>query len=1288
MGYHHHYKPRDFDFAQQLLTLRKRTGLTQEVVALQIGVSEKAIRNWEGGCHYPSERNLRKLIELYLGKNVFASEHEQKEARLLWDQLRESTSRHISSFDEQWFATLLQEWRVHHPSRFLRGDWSEAPDVSFWFGRTDELAELERWLLADQCRLVAVLGMGGIGKTALAVKLAQQVAYSFDCVMWRSLRNAPPLEDLLRDWLPIVAQQPNIPPPHSVDQGLTLLIKLLQERRCLLVLDNLETLFQEGLLGGRYRQGYEEYATLIRHVAGSTHRSCLLLTCRELLPDLEIFTGRQTPVRVFRLGSLTLSASQQLLQEKGIFGDLATWSELVQRYGGNPLALKIVAETIHELFGGDITAFLAEGFTTFHGIRQLLTQQFERLSALEQELVYWLAIERELIALDGLREDLERPVNKSRVIEAMYSLHSRSLVERGEHGAVFTLQPVVLEYVTERLVALVSEEICENRPTLLLQHALLKGQAKDYIRTSQSRLILQPVLDQLLSRFGSIQRLEAQLELLLQQLRALPRAEQGYGGGNIVNLFVRLNGHVKGKDCSHLTIWQANLQGAEAQETTFVESDLTGSVFTETMDGIMSVAFSANGQYVAGGCNNGEIRLWRATDGKPLLALSGHNRVVWSLACNPESTLLASGGYDGLVKVWEANSGQCVSTLQGHTKWVRSVAFHPAGRLLATGSDDGSIRVWDLSSGCCLKIWYERPSEVRSVAFSPDGQRLASGYADGIVKVWDLASEQCLWSIAAHHGSAASSLAFSPNGELLVSGGEDATIMVWQAASGEHLSILSGHTDPVLSVAFNAEGLLASGSFDGTVKLWQVGHRGKASRCLSTLQGHTGWVWSVAFGPDGLLASGSHDGVVKLWEISRGGEGGKCLRTLRGHSRVIHSVGLSPDGKILVSGGHNGNLRMWNTRSGQCVSIASRQTGGLFAVAFSRDGQFFANSTPYKVIGIWEADSGQYLRSLKGHQGEVWSVAFSPDGRFLVSGSADMTTKLWEVDSGHCLATFQEHNSWIWSVAYSPDRTLLASGDVDGVVKLWEISSGQCLRTLQGSSNAIVALTFTPDSTRLLSSNAQDLVTVWGVKSGHCLMTLPGTGETYWARSVAFSDDGSLLAAASSDQTIKVWDVSSGKVHSTFPCGAGRPWTVAFSADQRLLATGTDEGTILLWEWQTGTCLMTLQSEGPYERMNITGVTGLTEAQKASLKTLGAIDEEESRSLENLSRHMYQPAELMTPVQVYRTLGIARQSLYDRLHKGKLTPIHLHGNLQFLRSEIEAWKMQREQKRRVEKHEG
>ncbi len=232
---------------------------------------------------------------------------------------------------------------------------------------------------------------------------------------------------------------------------------------------------------------------------------------------------------------------------------------------------------------------------------------------------------------------------------------------------------------------------------------------------------------------------------------------------------------------------------------------------------------------------------------------------------------------------------------------------------------------------------------------------------------------------------------------------------------------------------------------------------------------------------------------------------------------------------------------------------------------------------------------------------------------------------------------------------------------------------------MRDSPHAILALAFTPNGSKLLSSNEQDLVMVWDVQSGGCLRVVPGSGETYWLGSAAFSADGSLLATASSDQTVKLWDVSRGALLRSFSCYANQPWPVAFSADQRLLASGTEEGSILLWERHTGKCLMTLRSDRPYERMNITGVTGLSKAQKASLITLGAIDEAETLSLATMSRRVYQPAELMTPVQVYRTLGIARQSLYDRLHHGKLTPVYLRGDLRFLRSEIEAWQGQREQ---------
>jgi WD40 repeat protein len=160
---------------------------------------------------------------------------------------------------------------------------------------------------------------------------------------------------------------------------------------------------------------------------------------------------------------------------------------------------------------------------------------------------------------------------------------------------------------------------------------------------------------------------------------------------------------------------------------------------------------------------------------------------------------------------------------------------------------------------------------------------------------------------------------------------------------------------------------------------------------------------------------------------------------------------------------------------------------------------------------------------------------------------------------------------------------------------------------MDGSPQAIVALKFTSNNTTLLSSNAQNLVVMWDVQSGHRLKTTPGVIETYWPGSVALSPDDTFLATASPDQSIKVWDVNSGQLLHSFPCQAGRLGPVAWSSDQHLLACGTDYGTILLWEKQARRHLMTLRSDRPYERMRIGGVTGITEAQKASLKTLGAL---------------------------------------------------------------------------------
>jgi WD40 repeat protein len=149
------------------------------------------------------------------------------------------------------------------------------------------------------------------------------------------------------------------------------------------------------------------------------------------------------------------------------------------------------------------------------------------------------------------------------------------------------------------------------------------------------------------------------------------------------------------------------------------------------------------------------------------------------------------------------------------------------------------------------------------------------------------------------------SVAFSPDGRLLASGSNDKTIKLWEVASGSLVRTLSGHTDWVRSVAFSPDGrLLASGSYDDTIKLWEVA----SGREVRTLTGHTGWVWSMAFSPDGrLLASGSNDKTIKLWDVASGRE----VRTLTGHTNWVNSVAFSPDGRLLASGSYK-EIRLWD----------------------------------------------------------------------------------------------------------------------------------------------------------------------------------------------------------------------------------------------------------------------------------------------------------------------------------------------------------------------------------------
>jgi transcriptional regulator with XRE-family HTH domain len=930
-------------FRGWLIRYRGRIGLTQKDLAARAGVSDRTIKSWESGVSYPTAGRLQALIQVLFEAGGLTAGREATEARELWAAAQREQSRMRTPFDEDWLVQLFGVQALKTPgaapdrphaeptaglstAEFERAqDWGEAPETVGFVGRAEELALLRHWVLDERCRLVAVLGIGGIGKTTLAARLAQIVATSFERVYWRSLRNAPPVSEWLAGAIGFLSDHQLSTQP-SGSEHITVLLELLRTRRCLVLLDNAETVFESGQREGRYRAGMEEYGRLLQAVGETSHQSCLLLTSREAPPELALLSGG---VRCLELHGLGPDDVQALLADKQLRCDPHTRQSLVDLYGGNGLALKMVGETIYQVYGGDVGAFLAgtntRSGTVFGGIRRLLDAQTERLSIVERNVLTRLAVEREPISVAHLGADMARTVGRRALVEAIETLRRRSLVENGERGATFTLQSMVLEYVTDRLVETVAKEIGAGELETLAEFPLIKAQAKDYVRESQERLIGAPILHQLDAAHGEA-KTESLLVALLDRWRGRPAAEQGNGPGNVVNLLRVLRGHLRGMDFSRLTIRHSYLQGVEARDASLAGAHLSEAVLAEAFSNPSSVAMTADGAYLVAGTATGEVCLWRLADRTLQAILRGHTGTVWGVAASEDGRLLASGSLDGTVRLWAAESGECLATLRGHDSGVWGVALSADGRLIASASFDGAVKLWEAASAKCRATLRGHAGGVRGVAPSGDGRLLASGGQDATVRLWATDSGECLATLGGHTNGVWA-VALSSDGRLVASGSLDCTVRLWATDSGECLTTLAGHNNAVWAVALSGAGqLVASSSLDRTVRLWAS----PGGRLLATLQGHIGPATGVALSRDGrLVASGSDDGTLRVWEAERL----QPLATIRGHGTGVWATALSMDGRLVASGGQDGAVQLWEAQSGRPLAALRVHEGGVSAVA-------------------------------------------------------------------------------------------------------------------------------------------------------------------------------------------------------------------------------------------------------------------------------------------------------------------------------------------------------------------
>jgi AAA+ ATPase superfamily predicted ATPase len=329
----------------------------------------------------------------------------------------------------------------------LHIDLGDAPEIFSFFDRTPQLTTLENWITQDRTRLVALLGISGIGKTTLSLHLIDQIKTQFDYIIYRSLHFSPTLEKYLSKILKIFSESSEI--PQNIETQISQILDYLRKYRCLIILDDVQALFSSGQLAGQYKSGYEDYQLFFKQITEVNHNSCFLLISSEKPREIAELEKSNSPIHSLVLGSLGLGAKEILSSHQLLESE--TWETLINIYQGNPLWLNITAALIRELFSSKVADFLQYDMPLLdESLQSRLEQLLGRLTEEEVTVITQLAQETEAIILSEILNKIK--LSNSDLINAIKSLCMRFLLETQEREKItfFSLNPVVAQYVKIR----------------------------------------------------------------------------------------------------------------------------------------------------------------------------------------------------------------------------------------------------------------------------------------------------------------------------------------------------------------------------------------------------------------------------------------------------------------------------------------------------------------------------------------------------------------------------------------------------------------------------------------------------------------------------------------------------------------------------------------------------------------------------------------------------------------------------------------------------------------------
>jgi WD40 repeat protein len=564
------------------------------------------------------------------------------------------------------------------------------------------------------------------------------------------------------------------------------------------------------------------------------------------------------------------------------------------------------------------------------------------------------------------------------------------------------------------------------------------------------------------------------------------------------------------------------------------------------------------------------LRLTRHTDGP-----------VRAVAVSPRGDLIAAAVAPGAVLLLDAGNRRLVGTLgpRGH---VAEVAFAADGRTVVTASPIGVARVWDVRTGRPVKIPLSAAARkpdgglsivrlagelrrtmphVRRLSASPQGDRVAAAVAqpDGRVRPWIFARDGRLLRVLPMRGI--KDLAFSPDGRLLAVAAEKARTALWDAQTGKLVRRLPDATSGAGAVAFSPNGrLLASGGLDSGVRIWTVATGARTY----FLFGHTNPVSNVVWSPDGrVVASASPDGTVKLWRVHGIIGAGSLAATLAGNGGQVRALGFAPSSDVLVTGGDDQTVRVWDAQPDQQLALLGRAPGAAVAALWA--GRTIVGGWSSGVVKTFDATTRRLTHVLRRSQGRpVTTLAASADAAVIAAAGGHGGTDVWNGRTGARLPSGTD-TAAVRAVAVAPRGDLVASGDTRGVVRVWGASNGAFLWSRR-QGGPVTSLAFSPDGSRLASAGSDGTVVRSSPDGRHPERLGSPDGDVQ----ADFSPDGSLVATAGVDGNGRLWFVRTGRPYRVLR-GHKRSLTdIDFSHGGEFVATAGKDSDGRIWSVPDG----------------------------------------------------------------------------------------------------------------------